>query len=151
MLIVEAEAIKLFSNTYLAMRVAFFNELDSYGMQEGLKVQDIIEGVCLDDRVGDGYNNPSFGYGGYCLPKDTKQLLSNFKNTPQNLIEAIINSNETRKKFISKKIHETDLNTVGFYRLVMKQGSDNMRSSASIDLLEMLIDSEKKILFMSQI
>ena len=142
----EAEAIKLFSNTYLAMRVAFFNELDSYGMQEGLKVQDIIEGVCLDDRVGDGYNNPSFGYGGYCLPKDTKQLLSNFKNTPQNLIEAIINSNETRKKFISKKIHETDLNTVGFYRLVMKQGSDNMRSSASIDLLEMLIDSEKKIL-----
>ena len=142
----EAEAIKLFSNTYLAMRVAFFNELDSFALSNSLDAKSIIDGICLDERVGQGYNNPSFGYGGYCLPKDTKQLLSNFDDIPQNLIEAIILSNETRKDFISQKIFERSPNTVGFYRLVMKEGSDNFRESAVLDIIEIISTQEINVL-----
>ena len=131
----EAEAIKLFANTYLAMRISFFNELDSYGLDKALDIQSIIEGVCLDERIGKGYNNPSFGYGGYCLPKDTKQLLSHYENIPQNLIQAIISSNQTRKDFISDWILEKEPAVVGFYRLIMKEGSDNFRSSAMLGLI----------------
>ena len=136
----EAESIKLFANSYLAMRVSYFNELDNFALKNNLDSRNIIEGVCSDERIGNHYNNPSFGYGGYCLPKDTKQLLSNFTNVPQNLIGAIVNSNDTRKDFIIDHINSLGIKSIGVYRLIMKSSSDNYRFSAIQDVMNGLRD-----------
>ena len=142
----EAEAIKLFSNTYLAMRVTFFNELDTFAVKHELSTKQIIDGISLDPRIGDHYNNPSFGYGGYCLPKDTKQLLANYKDIPNNIMQAIVDSNETRKEFLVEEIINTKAKVIGIYRLIMKSNSDNYRESAILGIIERLKEKNIEIL-----
>lgn len=142
----EAESVKLFSNTYLAMRVAFINEIDSYCEEKNLSSINVINGICKDSRIGDGYNNPSFGYGGACLPKDTKQALSAFKNIPESIISAVVESNEKRAYFIANNILKTNKKVIGFYRLNMKSGSDNLRNSSSIKILKILLGHDVRII-----
>lgn len=142
----EAEAVKLFSNTYLALRIAFFNELDTYAEIKELNTKNLIEGVCMDQRIGNFYNNPSFGYGGYCLPKDTKQLKANYRDVPENLITAIVNSNATRKQHIVEEILSKEHKIIGIYKLSMKKNSDNFRASAIFDIIDMLIEKNKNVI-----